>query len=185
MNQPNAKLAELVISAKPKCGETVVIAIDGPAGSGKTTFASQLHDLVSNSGVVHMDDLYRGWDNTLTPDLSFTLQKLLSDISSRRQLSYQKYDWELHKLAQPTDSSAPKILILEGVGAGQKSIEEFVSILIWIEVPTLIGLERVIQRDGIEVAPFMEEFLQSQSRHFEQEDTKKRADYHLSGLPTN
>jgi pantothenate kinase-related protein Tda10 len=45
----------------PHAGTTRVVAIDGPAGSGKTTLAARLAGRL-RSPVVHMDDLYPGWD---------------------------------------------------------------------------------------------------------------------------
>lgn len=47
-----------------------VFAIDGVAGSGKTTLASQLQLDLPGSQVVHMDDLYSGWKDPLSQDLT-------------------------------------------------------------------------------------------------------------------
>jgi hypothetical protein len=51
-------------------------------------------------------------------------------------------------------------------------------------VPDQLGLARVIERDGPEVADYMPAFLVAQNIHFEKEGTKKSADYRLSGLGT-
>ena len=51
--------------APPRLGGTRLVCVDGPAGSGKTTFAGRLAAaLGADAVVVHMDDLYAGW--TLT-----------------------------------------------------------------------------------------------------------------------
>ena len=39
-----------------------VIGVDGPSGAGKTRLAEQLADTLDGAGVVHLDDLYPGWD---------------------------------------------------------------------------------------------------------------------------
>ena len=80
--------------------------------------------------------------------------------------------------------SAPKYLIIEGVGSGQIAIRDYVSLSLWIEVLPDIGLERVIKRDGPAVAQFMPAFIVAQDIHFEKEATKKSADYRLSGQGT-
>ena len=46
-----------------------IIAIDGVAGSGKTTLATKLSEELSNAPVVHMDDLYNGWSNPFSDEL--------------------------------------------------------------------------------------------------------------------
>ena len=57
-----AALTDLCTSS-PKAGNTHIIAIDGPAGGGKTTLAMQISQALSSRfsiEVVHMDDLYNG-----------------------------------------------------------------------------------------------------------------------------
>jgi uridine kinase len=36
-----------------------IISIDGLGGSGKSTFANELHEHIPNSLIVHMDDFYK------------------------------------------------------------------------------------------------------------------------------
>ena len=52
-----------------------IVAIDGPAGSGKTTLASRIASTWVDENVVtiHMDDLYDGWENALSERLTRTL----------------------------------------------------------------------------------------------------------------
>ena len=50
-----------------------LLAIDGPAGAGKTTLAAQLDKEFAATGtvrVVHLDDLYSGWTTALGNDLT-------------------------------------------------------------------------------------------------------------------
>ena len=44
---------------RPRLGGVRVIAIDGPAGSGKTTLGDALAE--RGAAVLHLDDLYDGW----------------------------------------------------------------------------------------------------------------------------
>jgi uridine kinase len=182
MNQTNQELFNSLQTLRPSCGKTIVISIDGPAGSGKTTLAQEIADRLDDAKVIHMDDLYRGWENTLTDDLSELLVEILTCIEIEEQVVFKPFDWSSGILGPEVKFPAPKYLILEGVGSGQGAIRQKIATSIWIEVPIRIGLERVLDRDGVEIAPYMDEFIRTQSRHFEEEDTKKRADYHLSGL---
>ena len=55
---------------KFKSDSPIVVAIDGPAGSGKTTLAQKLVNDLSDAQVIHMDDLYDGWNDPLSAKLT-------------------------------------------------------------------------------------------------------------------
>ena len=81
----NAKeLADKVNQSSKKCGQTKIIVIDGPAGSGKTTLAKSLSRLLENCPIIHMDEIYDGWENALSPttfsDLANWIIKPLLEI---------------------------------------------------------------------------------------------------------
>ena len=62
-------VVSLAAAAEPRCGATVVVAIDGPSGSGKTTLAKGVADDLERLGsveVVHMDLIFPGWDGLAT-----------------------------------------------------------------------------------------------------------------------
>ena len=72
---------ELIAALKDLCSQKnhPVIAIDGPAGAGKTTLAHEIFLALSPKmtvNVIHMDDLYDGWENALTDDLTKILKYL-------------------------------------------------------------------------------------------------------------
>ena len=184
VNQQLEQIKELLPKLTPKCGQSVVITIDGPAGSGKTTLAKELAQADGSSYTVHMDDLYEGWAQTLTPKLTEKLLKLLAEVRDENLIRFTPFNWVENKMAAEMEHPAPRFLILEGVGSAQSAIREFVSLSLWIEVLPDIGLERVIARDGAGVAQFMPAFLLLQDAHFEKEASKKSADYRLSGQGT-
>ena len=160
------------------------MTIDGPAGSGKTTLAKELASVLDSCYTIHMDDLYEGWDSTLTPELTKKLQVILKGVKTENQIRFVPFNWLQNNFSPKVELPAPKYLIIEGVGSGQIAIRDYVSLSLWIEVLPDIGLERVIKRDGPAVAQFMPAFIVAQDIHFEKEATKKSADYRLSGQGT-
>ena len=184
VSQQLQQIKEVLPSLTAKCGTSIVITIDGPAGSGKTTLAKELELELEGCYTIHMDDLYEGWGSTLTPKLTQKLREILLEVEIENQISFTPFNWLENNLAPEIKLPAPKYLILEGVGSGQNAIKDFVSLALWIEVLPEVGLERVIKRDGPAVAQFMPAFLLLQGAHFEKEATKKRADYRLSGQGT-
>ena len=87
-------ILESIHGAKAKCGATLLITIDGPAGSGKTVLAQEISDALSTLGqistTIHMDSLYDGWENALTSSLTTMLRKRVAGTSSLDQTGRSK-----------------------------------------------------------------------------------------------
>ena len=167
-----------------KNDSTILIAIDGVAGSGKTTLALKLaHDL-SGSSVVHMDDLYDGWNSPLSQKLtSRVIAQLLEPLSKELPVSYQMFDWKLNRFTEFKTIPKSNYLILEGVGAAQREFRPYINKIIWVDCDPDLGFQRVIDRDGKQVEQEMIKFLIDQNNHFLTELSKNVADYTLNGAP--
>ncbi len=163
----------------------MIITIDGVAGAGKTTLAKFMYDEFrprSSIFIVHMDDLYEGWKHPFSPKLSQKLISIAQAHIHREPLPISLYDWE--NSAPGTIFTIPAVdtLIIEGVGSGQCAIREFVDTKIWIDLEPLMGLLRVLQRDGEQIEEKMRIFIEEQRQHFMEEGTRDAADFHLNGL---
>jgi uridine kinase len=164
--------------------ETTLIAIDGVAGSGKTTLALKLAKDLTETSVVHMDDLYDGWNNPLSQKLTArVISQLLEPVSKQLPVSYQIFDWKLNRFTDFKSIPQSKYLILEGVGAAQREFRPYINKIIWIECEPNLGFSRVIARDGVQVEQEMIKFLIDQNNHFLMELSKNVADYTLNGAP--
>lgn len=161
-----------------------VFAIDGVAGSGKTTLSSKLHLDTSASQVVHMDDLYSGWKDPLSKELTKrVIDEILNPFLKGNEVIYRKFNWQQNVFSETVKISSTKTLFLEGVGAGQSAFRKMLSRIIWVEFDAESGFERVIARDGEVVRAQMLNFLVDQNKHFSAELTNKAADYTISGVP--
>ena len=161
-----------------------VFAIDGVAGSGKTTLASQLQLDTLSSQVVHMDDLYSGWKDPLSKELTKrVINEILNPFLQGNEVIYRKFNWQQNVFGETVKISPTKTLFLEGVGAGQSAFRKMLSRIIWVEFDAESGFERVIARDGEVVRAQMLNFLADQNKHFSTELTNKAADYTISGVP--
>ena len=170
------------VQASPK-----ILTIDGPAGSGKTTLAQTLREEVERSStsveISHMDDLYHGWGDALTETLTENLGKIIRQ-TSLPTIEHPVFDWNSNSYGSSRIISTPEVLILEGVGSGQRAIRGEISLSIWIDVEEERGLERVIARDGEQVQPFMKRWQTEQAKHFLLEGSMGAADYCLDGAPS-
>ena len=163
---------------------TRIIAIDGPAGAGKTTLANRVAGSFPENpvSIIHMDDLYAGWDDALTPTLTRTLeQNIARPASQGKGIEYRKFDWLAKSFGDFVKLSLPSLLILEGVGSGQKEIRKYLDQLIWIDIESEIGLNRVLQRDGEYLETEMRIWQMRESEHFKQDNTRDCATIRVDG----
>ncbi len=160
-----------------------VIAIDGPAGAGKTTLATNLALALSQDlrvEIIHMDDLYGGWDNALGLQLSETLMHIVSSHKSGKAVKFSRYDWVKSTFKEAEEIPEADLIILEGVGSGQGAIRDELAALLWIDIDHSLGLERVISRDGDSIKAQMQMWLTEQEQHFAREGTQNPADFILT-----
>jgi uridine kinase len=176
---------ELIAALSDLCKEKErpIIAIDGPAGAGKTTLAHEIFLALSTSAsvqVIHMDDLYDGWDNALSGDLTKVLSYLVEQHLGKTPAKLQRYNWSAAAFGDSEALPVADLLILEGVGSADKVIQGHLAALIWMEIDPQDGLKRVINRDGADVAEQMEKWLTTQEKHFLQHSTREKADFILT-----
>jgi uridine kinase len=163
---------------------TRIIAIDGPAGAGKTTLAERLSRNFPETPVViiHMDDLYAGWNDALTPTLTKTLeQNIARPASLGKAIEYRKFDWLKNSYGEFVKLTLPSLLILEGVGSGQREIRKYLDQLIWIDIESEMGFNRVLQRDGDYLETEMRIWQMRESEHFKQDNTRDCATIRVDG----
>lgn len=189
MTNPSlSNLIEVILASESQFSQVKVIAIDGPAGAGKSTLAKRIKekliDLVEieDIAVVNMDDLYDGWENALTNQLTKTLvSQILTPVSMGKKFGYRKYDWLSGRFGDFAEYDVPKFLIIEGVGAGQKAARKYIDHLIWIDIDIDTGLQRVLQRDGDYLETQMRIWQMRESSHFSAENTRDCATIRING----
>jgi len=163
--------------------ERPIIAIDGPAGAGKTTLAREVHlalSLEMSVNVIHMDDLYDGWNNALSEDLTQVLLYLVDQHKEKKPAAIRKYNWATSAFAESEELPPADLLILEGVGSGDKALLDELAALIWIDIDPEIGVKRVLERDGSQVADEMKKWVGAQEEYFSQHSTREKADFILT-----
>ncbi|MBI3429554.1 MAG: hypothetical protein HY050_05785 [Actinobacteria bacterium] len=174
---------EDLLLAPPRCGRTHLLAIDGRAGAGKTTLASNLFLALSTKYrviVIHMDEIYEGWRLGLGDSLAPRLSHLLKDLSTGQPHQLPIYDWTLEAFNSYREIPLVDILIIEGVGSAQRVVREFASATIWLDVDAASGLKRVLERDGKMIAGHMIQWQIDEDAHHRREKTRENADFILS-----
>lgn len=176
---------ELIAALLDLCSQHTrpVIAIDGPAGAGKTTLAQVIALALAKDysvQVFHMDDLYNGWDLALSDELTSTLIDLTDSHATGAPYKFKKYDWGKKELGAYEEADSSSLLILEGVGSGQRAIRDRLTTLIWVDIAPEDGLLRVLKRDGEYIEAQMRKWLTAQSEHFASNSTQEESEFILT-----
>ena len=112
--------------------------------------------------------------------LSKILQYLVSQHEAKSPAKIRRYNWESSSFGQSEELPVCDLLILEGVGCGDKELQDHLVALIWMEIDPADGLKRVIDRDGAQVKAEMEKWLGTQAEYFLQHSTREKADFILT-----
>ena len=124
---------------------SVVVAVDGFGGAGKSTLASQIIAELPGA-IVHTDD-FAAWDNPLDwwPRM---IEQVLVPLSHNETARYQRYDWDDRQLAEWHEIEPGGLVVLEGVTSSRRAFRPYLSFAVWVETPRELRLARGIDRDG-------------------------------------
>ena len=176
------ELAGRTRTAAPRCGDTRLVCVDGPSGSGKTVLAGRLARALGETTLIHMDDLYPGWDG-LAQAVPTLQEWIIEPLAAGRAARYRRYDWDRGAYAEERELGVPAVLIVEGVGAGARVIAAHAVLVLWVEAPRDERLRRGIERDGEAYRPHWERWAEQEQEHFRAEQTRARAGLRVDGAP--
>lgn len=157
-------LARELRALAPSCGPVRLVAVDGHAGSGKTTFAARLATALGGAPVVHLDDLATheelfGWTHRLH-------EQVIAPLAAGRPARHGVYDWTLRRFAGTAVVPPAPVVLVEGVGAGRRAVRPWLARVIWMELDATSARRRGELRDGPELADFWAGWARAESAHF-------------------
>jgi hypothetical protein len=167
-------------SRAPTLASARLLAIDGPAGSGKTTVARAVVESLVDKGVqavlLSLDDLYDGWDG-LEPGLfSRIIDQVITPLAQSRPARWQAFDWAAGAFGRWHVLAPPQVLVLEGCGSGARALAPYITLLVWLETAPEAAQARIVERDGPEVLDHLLGWRRAEQTHYEANRTRERAD---------
>ncbi|MFB8354247.1 hypothetical protein [Streptomyces niveus] len=158
----------------PSCGPVRLVAVDGHAGSGKSTFAARLAAALGGAPVLHLDDLathdaFFDWTRRLTDDV-------LGPLSQGATARYAPYDWTLRRFRAPLPLPPAPVVLIEGVGAGRAAVRPWLARLLWMERGAEESWRRGRERDGPELSAFWDGWTRAETSHFAADPSRRFAD---------
>ena len=159
-----------------------MVAIDGPAGSGKTTLADAL-GAPRGDASLHLDDLYEGWsglEGSLWPRLARPGPGAARAAACPAATSATT--GRSGAFAEWVDVPVPDLLVVEGCGSARRAVDPVAVLRVWVEAPDDLRLERGLARDGADAREHWLTWMADEAAHFARERTRERADVRLDAF---
>jgi energy-coupling factor transporter ATP-binding protein EcfA2 len=169
------RLAEALLRREPSCGPSRLVAVDGHAGSGKSTFAGLLSEALGGAPVLPLDSLATHdepfeWTGRLR-------QQVLEPLHRGAPAHYLPYDWQARRFGSARTLPPAPVVLIEGVGAGRAALRPRLACLLWMELPRAQAWQRGRRRDGPALAAFWDGWTMAEQRHFAADPSRPFADH--------
>ncbi|WP_245180585.1 uridine kinase family protein [Streptomyces montanisoli] len=173
--------AAALAAAPPSCGPVRLVAVDGHAGSGKTTFAGLLAAELGGAPVLHLDDIATheelfGW-------LPRFVRQVIVPLSRGGEARYAPYDWVARRFGAPRVLAPAPFVLVEGVGAGRAGLRPWLAALLWMDRAADASWRRGRHRDGPGLGDFWDGWTRAESDHFAADPSRPFADALVREVP--
>ena len=153
----------------------VIVAIDGPCTSGKTTLGEKLAQMY-DCNLFHMDDFFlrpeqRTPERFAEPggnvDYERFREELLLPLKAQKAFSYRPFDCGSFTLAQPVAVTPQVLNIVEGTYSHHPYFGNPYDLKILLTVTPELQRERILQRPAFLHERFFAEWIPMESRYFD------------------
>ena len=167
---------DLILAAPARLGSTRLVAVDGPAGAGKSTLVRALG--AELGAMVLKTDHFATWEDPVAwwPRL---VEGVLDPFARGETGRYQRMHWDgaFANLREWITVEPPEVLVLEGVSSARRSNASRLSFAIWVDGPSEAErLERAVARDGESNRKYLRRWQEFERGWFAVDDTRARAD---------
>jgi uridine kinase len=173
-------VAEVVRLTANRSGQTLFVGVDGRAGSGKSTMAAAIANVVPGAVVVSVDDfagpLVPEWD---WPRLR---EQVLDPLLAGRPGRYQRWEWNRDEPAEWRDVPAGRLVVIEGVSATRSELAAPWALRIWVDAPRSVRLQRAVERDGAAMLThWLNVWMPSEEAYIERDHPQAQVDLIVPG----
>jgi uridine kinase len=184
-----ADLLEWLEARRRQDRRTLLVAVDGHGGSGKSTFADGLArasgDAVhtdDNAHVVHTDDFaYAGLTSGL--DVDRLRRQIVEPLTRDESARHQRFDWQSQQLAEWHEIAPGGLVVVEGVSSLRRELGRPWDLSVWVEAPRSVCLRRGLERDGQDAEPLWRQWLAAEDAYVDRDDPRGVADLIVDGAP--
>lgn len=143
MGRGTQRPAEILVERiRARGDDRVVVLVDGPAASGKTTLADELATLL-RAQLVNLDSFYPGWSG-----LEVGSAMVADSVLAAENPGWRRWDWKAGKAAEWHRVNPRKPLVIEGSGALSAANRALATYGVWIHLELAERRRRKRLRDG-------------------------------------
>lgn len=163
----------------------VIIAIDGGAGSGKTTLSNLLHERFG-AAVIHMDDFFLRPEQR-TPerlaqaggnfDRERFFNEVISSLGKNEPFSYQRFDCATMTLGDMVEVPFTPLLIVEGSYSHHPFFDGYYDLRVFLHISPAEQRKRILERNKEYSDMFFNRWIPLEERYFKTFSIKKQADF--------
>ncbi len=181
MDNLTKKITE-IISEKGR----IILAIDGPCASGKTTLANHLAKMF-DAQVIHTDDFFLPPDMRNDGRLSQAggnvhyerfCEEVVTGILNGKNFVYGIYSCKTESVTPSSVIDPKKSIIIEGAYSLHPAIpDEIYNLKVFLSADIKTRYERILKRNGNEsFEVFKNKWIPLENRYFEEYDIKSKCD---------
>jgi len=171
---------EIRDAAAARPNETVWIGVDGPGGSGKSTFAARVAATLDRAVVVPVDDF--SGPNVQQWDWARLHQQVVEPVLAGRPGRYQRWDWSADAPAEWHDVPVGSVVVIEGVSSTRREARVPWTLQVWVDTARHTRHERALDRDGAAMmAQWHDHWIPSEEAYIARERPQDRVDLIVSG----
>lgn len=165
--------------------ESITVAIDGNASSGKTTFSKQL-EKIYDCNLFHIDNYFQKPKVNPTDELSYFAsnidferiqQEIFNPIDEKKPSIIKKMDLSTHSLLAPITIPYKKISIIEGAYSMHPYIINRYDLKVFMKTSYFKQIHRIRQRNGFrKLLQFLTKWIPMENKYFKTLEIESKAD---------
>ncbi len=158
-----------------------LVAIDGPGGAGKSTFAARLATALGDAPVVHTDD-FASHDEPIQwwPLLE---DGVLRPLAAGRPARFRPYNWHSRRRTGWVEIPPAPVVVIEGVSSARAAARGRLTYSVWLQTSRVERLRRGLERDGPELAGFWADWMAEEDAFYAADPTVDVVDLVVDGHP--
>ncbi len=169
----------------------LLIAVDGPAGSGKSSLAEALHSRFPDSLVIHADDFFlrpsqRSGARLKEPggnlDRERLMAEVLAPVKAGSYRGHRRYDCQTGQMEAVPGAVRP-LVIIEGSYSHHPDLRGYYDLTVFLDIDGETQLQRLKDRcrDAALFARFQDTWIPLENAYFDHFDLRNKADLLITG----